>query len=99
MNKGKAAMNDQNSHRECLEVTAGVLIRCFVGGVIFLLIWFLAFVAAQDWMYRMHTQWFSITREHFALAHYCLMGATKLFIVVAFLIPYVCLRLVLKKKA
>jgi hypothetical protein len=97
-NRGIDAMNEQSDHQECLETTARVLIRCFLGGAIFLLIWFIAYVVARDWMYLMQTRWFSITREHFALVQYCGMAATKLFIIVAFLIPYACLRLVLRKK-
>jgi len=92
-------MNEQSSHQECLETTARVLIRCFLGGAILLLIWFIAYVGARDWMYLLHTRWFSITREQFALINYCGMAATKIFIIVAFLIPYVCLRLILRKKS
>lgn len=89
-------MNDQTSHRECLETIAQLLIRCFLGGVIFLLIWFAAFVFAENWMYLVHTRWFNITHEHFALVHYCGMAATKIVITVGFLIPYICLRMVLR---
>lgn len=92
-------MNKQNNHRESLETVARVLIRCFLGGAIFVLIWFIAFVAAGDRMYLLHTRWFGITREHFELVQYCAMAAAKIFIFIAFLVPYVALRLVLRKKS
>jgi len=92
-------VNEQSSHEECLETTARVLIRCFLGGAIFLLIWFIGYVVAGDWAYLQSTRWFSITREHFVLVQFCGIAATKIFIIVAFLIPYVCLRLVLRKRS
>ena len=97
--KGADTMNDQISHQECLETIARLLIRCFLGGVIFLLIWFVAFVLGGNWMYLVHTRWFSITQEHFALVHYAGMAATKILVTVGFLIPYLCLRIVLRKKS
>jgi len=90
-------MNTQSSHQECLETTARVLIRCFLGGAIFLLIWFIAYAVARDWMYVMQSKWFGISREQFELVNYCGIAATKIFIIVMFLIPYASLRLVLKK--
>lgn len=92
-------MSEQNSHRECFETAARVLFRCVVGGVIFLLIWFVAYVAAGDQMYRLQARWFHITRGQFELVNYCGIAAVKLFVILVFLIPYVCLRLVLRKKS
>lgn len=89
----------QNNDQEYLETVARVLIRCFWGGVLLLLIWFVSYLAAGDWVYAMHAKWFSFSRQQFDVIHYCGMAATKLIILVAFLIPYLCLRIVLRKNA
>ncbi|MFA6243056.1 MAG: DUF6868 family protein [Candidatus Hydrogenedentales bacterium] len=91
-------MNEHSSHQESLETLARVLIRCFLGGAIFLLIWFISCVVARDSIYLLQSRWFGITREHFELVNYCGIAATKILIIVAFLIPYVSLRLVLKNR-
>ena len=90
-------MNEQNDSKSCLEMAAQVLIRCFIGGVILLLVWFLAFLVAGDWLYAVNAKWFSVTREQFVLVNYCGIAAVKLFVYVVFLIPYICVRLVLRK--
>jgi hypothetical protein len=57
----------------------------------------LVFLLATDWMYAMNLRWFSITHEQFVLVNYCGMAAVKLFVYLVFLIPYICVRLVLRK--
>lgn len=90
-------MNEHNGCRDCLDLTAQVLIRCFVGGFMLLLIWSGAVILAPDWLYAINSRWFSITREQFVLVNYCGIAATKLFVYLVFLIPYICLRLVLRR--
>ena len=92
-------MNEQGRVHESLEITARLLIRCFLGGVVFVLLWFVAYVLAGNWIYLVHSRWFSITHEHFALIHYCGMAATKILITIGFLIPYIGLRMTLRKKS
>jgi hypothetical protein len=93
-------MNEQNSFSECLDLIARVLIRCFIGGVILLSIWFFAYLAAAPSIYHLHARWFStLTREELDIIMYCVMATAKVFIIFVFLIPYVCLRLVLRKKS
>jgi hypothetical protein len=92
-------MNAQANDNKLFETLAQVLIRCFLAGAILLMIWFIAFVAFGDSMYALHTKWFSISRTQFEVVNYSAMAATKISIVVLFLIPYVCLRLVLARNA
>ena len=92
-------MNAQANDNKLFETLAQVLIRCFLAGAILLMIWFIAFVAFGDGIYALHTKWFSISRTQFEVIMYSAMAATKISILVLFLIPYVCLRLVLAKNA
>jgi len=92
-------MNAQANDNKLFETLAQVLIRCFLAGAILLMIWFIAFLALGDSMYALHTKWFGISRTQFELVNYSAMAATKISILVLFLIPYICIRLVLKKNA
>ena len=47
-----------------------------------------------DWIYRIHSKWFSISRETFNVAIYSFLGLYKIFILVFNLIPYVALLIV-----
>lgn len=59
-----------------------------------LLIWFVAIVIAHDWVYKFHSQWFSITEANFDMIHYFGMLCYKLFIIFFNLIPYLILRII-----
>jgi hypothetical protein len=64
----------------CTIINAGILIFSFLFCAI-----------AADWIYRMHTKWFTIPRETFNLAIYSFIGAMKLFVIFLNVVPYVVL--------
>jgi len=49
---------------------------------------------ARDWAYRIHSKWFSISRETFNVAIYSFLGLYKIFIFVFNLIPYIALLII-----
>ena len=51
-------------------------------------------ICAVDWAYRIHSKWFSISRETFNVAIYSFLGLYKVLIFVFNLIPYVALLIV-----
>jgi len=57
-------------------------------------LWYAAFVAVHDWMYRQHTRFFRLTEEQFDAIHYGGMAALKLAVIVFNLAPYLALRIV-----
>ena len=57
----------------------------------FLLVVFLFCAKAADWMYRMHSKWFSIDREAFTLVLYCFIGVMKILFIMLNLAPYLAL--------
>jgi hypothetical protein len=83
---------------ERLDVITGILIRCFLGGILLLSAWFLCFVLSGDCIYQLHSRWFSIPRPAFDTLHYALMGLTKIAIILFFLLPWFAIRLISKKK-
>lgn len=59
-----------------------------------LLLWFLFFRFAHDWMQRLHGRWFRLSVERFDTLHYACMAIFKLAILLFNLAPYVALRIV-----
>jgi len=55
---------------------------------------FLICACAGDWIYRMHSRWFPISKEAFYVAIYSFLGLYKIFVIVFNLVPYVILAIV-----
>jgi len=85
--------NTQAYFQNHLEVVAGILIRCFLGGMALLMVWFAWLVFAGDWVYQVHSRWFQIPRQSFDAIHYAGMAVTKIAIIVFFLLPWAAIKL------
>ncbi len=59
-----------------------------------LIVWFLFFILAHNWMYRYHTKFFTLSIEKFDATHYASMAFFKLLVIVFNLVPYIALRIV-----
>jgi len=77
-----------------LEMIRAFFAWCSVINIGILLYWFLFIIFAHDWVYKYHTKWFKISREHFDALHYGLMGVFKLGVFLFNLVPYFALRIV-----
>ena len=82
----------------CLDAVAGVCLRCFVLAVCLLLLWFVFFLVGADWAYSIHSRWFDISRHEFTLMYYYVMAFFKMASFLFFLIPYIAIKLILRKK-
>lgn len=56
-----------------------------------LLVWFLAFTLAHDWMYSLHGRWFHLSVETFDAIHYTGMGLLKIGVWLFNLTPWLAL--------
>jgi hypothetical protein len=74
-----------------IEMARKALLRCAVINYGILLVWFLFFVLAHDWMYLMHGRWFRLSVEQFDVLHYAGMSIFKLGILLLNLVPYIAL--------
>ena len=77
-----------------LELTRSMLAWCSVINIGLLLWWYLFFILAHDWVYRMHSKWFNIPVDRFDTLHYAGMGLFKMGIFLFNLVPYLALRIV-----
>ena len=77
-----------------IAIARDVLLWCAVINYGVLLVWFLFFLLAHDWMYRLHGRWFHLSVEQFDALHYAGMALFKIGILLLNLVPYVALHLV-----
>ena len=76
-----------------IELTRHFLLGCVVTNYGILLVWFLAFVFAHDWMLRLHGRWFHVSPDQFDALHYAGMSLYKIGILLLNLVPFVVLSL------
>ena len=83
---------------EVLEVTSQILIRCTVMGVVVLLIWWGVLALFGDLAYGVHSKMVPMTRQQFDIIHYAGILLTKAAVSLLFLLPFIAIRLVIKKR-
>jgi len=77
-----------------IEVTRSFLLWCTVINYGILLVWFLVFVFAHDWIQRIHGRWFRLSGEQFDALHYAGMTILKTGIILLNLVPFVVLSII-----
>ena len=86
-------MSKQNT--EWLEVVAKILLRCWIFGLLLLMIWFGFFMLAPNVIYSLHGSMFGLSPQGLNLIHYCGMGLVKLVVICFFFVPWLSIRMVL----
>jgi hypothetical protein len=74
-----------------IETVRRVLLWCTIINYGILLMWFLIFMLAPDWMYQLHGRWFHLSVEQFDMLHYAGMSVYKIGIILLNLVPYIAL--------
>ena len=74
-----------------IEVVRNALLSCAIINYGILLVWFLFFILAHDWMYQLHGGWFHLSVEQFDVLHYAGMAIFKIGIILLNLVPYIAL--------
>ncbi len=70
-----------------LQTLATILIRSFLFGLAFLLLWFVLCLIAPGWMFDTNAKWFNIGKRDFDLINYFGIGFVKISILLFFLFP------------
>jgi hypothetical protein len=93
-------MTMQNVQRNdiFLQTLATILLRSFLFGLAFLLLWFLLYLIAPGWMFEMNAKWFNIDKRDFDLINYFGMGFVKMSILLFFFFPYLAIKSTLRKR-
>jgi hypothetical protein len=87
-----------NQTTESLEVVAKILLRCWMLGLLLLLVWFGLFMVAPKVIYDLHGRLFDLTPHELNIIHYSGMAFVKLVVICFFFFPWVAIHLVLKKQ-
>jgi hypothetical protein len=72
---------------------ANFLAWCTIINYTLLVIWFMVFTVAHDWLHLMHGRWFELSAKQFDIVNYGGMGLYKLLIFIFNLAPYLALRI------
>lgn len=70
------------------------LLWCTILNYLILVLWFIVFCVAHEWMFRLHSRWFRLTAVQFDALHYGGMAVYKVGILLLNLVPYVTLSIV-----
>lgn len=72
----------------------GFLLWCTILNYLVLLLWFVAFSLAHNWMFTLHGRWFRLTAAQFDALHYGGMAVYKIGILLLNLVPLIALNIV-----
>jgi hypothetical protein len=81
-----------------LDAVAGIFLWCFILAFCLMWVWFIFFVVGKDWVYSIHSRWFEISRIDFDLILYRSMALFKMATFLFFLLPFVAIKIVQRKK-
>lgn len=77
-----------------VEFARNFLLWCALINYGVLMVWFLFFMLAHDWMQRLHGRWFRISTEQFDAIHYAAMAIYKIGVLLFNLVPLAVLYIV-----
>jgi Family of unknown function (DUF6868) len=77
-----------------IEILTRFLAWCLVINYGILILWFLVFVLARDWIYGLHRKWYPISPEQFNAINYAGIAFYKILVFVFVLVPYIALRII-----
>jgi hypothetical protein len=72
------------------------LVWCAIVNYAVLILWFIVFMWAHDWMFRLHGRWFHLTESQFDTLHYGGMAVYKIGILLLNLVPFIALHIVMR---
>jgi hypothetical protein len=77
-----------------IEVARNFLLWSTVINYGVLLLWFMVFALAHDWIQRIHGKWFRLSGDQFDAIHYAGMTIFKVGILLFNLVPFVVLSII-----
>jgi len=77
-----------------VEILSKFLLWCAVVNYAILIIWFVVFVFAREWVYEIHSKWYPISSEQFNAINYAGAAIYKILVLVFNLVPYIALQII-----
>ncbi len=86
------------SSRDFFDTLANILLRCWILGFALLMFAFVMILAAGGIIDDIHGRMFGLSPHELDVIFYCWLGALKLLVLIFFFIPWLAIRMVLRKK-
>jgi hypothetical protein len=88
-----------DSTRDTLDTLARVLLRCWILGFVLLFISLGAILLMGETIHKLHGSMFGLSAHELDVIFYCWMGLLKIAVLTFFFIPWLSIKMVLKKLA
>lgn len=85
-----------DSTRDFFDALARVLLRCWICGFVLLFVWYGALMSRV--IHKLHGPMMGLSDHELDVFHYCGMAFLKLIVLSFFFLPWLSIKLVLKKK-
>ncbi len=83
--------------RDFFDTLAKVLLRCWIFGFVLLFLWLAAVLVMGETIHTLHGPLFGLSNHELDVIFYGGMGLLKLCVLVFFFMPWLAIRLVLRK--
>jgi hypothetical protein len=87
------------STHEFFDILAKVLLRCCIFGFLLLLLWLGMFLLACNVIFGLHGNMFGLSLHELNVIHFCGMAFLKLLVIVVFFMPWLAIRMVLRRSS
>ena len=87
-----------DSTKDFFETLAKVLLRCWLFGFVLLLIWCAAILLMGQTIHSLHGPMFGLPNHELDVIHYCGIALLKILLLVFFFMPWLAIKLVLRKE-
>ena len=84
--------------RDSLELIAAILFRCWIIGFVLLGIGFAGTQLAHEFIVKLHGLMFGLSSHEIDMIFYCAFGLIKLSVLICFFIPWLSIKLVMRKR-
>ncbi|MGH7135424.1 MAG: DUF6868 family protein [Pirellulales bacterium] len=86
-----------DSTRDFFNTLSKVLLRCWLFGFLLLLIWLIIVLVLGETIRKVHAPLFGLSGHELDVIFYCGMGLLKLLVLICFFVPWLSIKLVLRK--
>jgi hypothetical protein len=90
--------NEMNEDNKALYDISEFLLNCVIISISLLLFWLVMHLLTVDFAYEIHSKWFDISKKEYEVMNYYGMAFMKIFMFIVFIIPYISIRLLIRKR-
>jgi hypothetical protein len=86
--------NTEKGARMDIQMLTSFFMWCSIVNVSLLLVSFLLWMAASDWIYTLQSRWFPMSRQTLNVVFYCFIGFYKIVVYIFNIVPWVALEII-----